>query len=237
MSTKQIISTATWSPSSSSSKVDALLNRPAFEPQAEAAARSVLDAIQKEGDKAVLRFAKKFDGSSLTAASMRVTPEEIAAAAKQVDPAFKRAARDTKKRIRAFAANGMRKNWTMKTPRGGKLGEVYTPLDRIGAYIPGGEAPLVSTALMTIAFAQKAGVKEIVACSPAGKDGAIDPYTPMSGTRTTGVPASRYGTMPAIHLRNHCVRRTDPSNLRGLCRHGSRRSRCASQSTGQTALE
>lgn len=198
MSAKLSIKTAEWAPGKSSSTVDAFLNRPAFEPQAEDAARAVLQAVQKEGDAAVIRFAKKFDGTVLKASTLRVSEQEIADAGKQVDPAFKKAARDTRKRIRAFAAQGMRKNWRMKTEGGGVLGEIYTPLDRIGAYIPGGTAPLVSTALMTIAFAAKAGVKEIVACSPAGAGGHIDPYTLYAMNLAGATEIYRIGGIQAI---------------------------------------
>ena len=192
------IQTAEWSPSRASSRVASFLNRPAFEPQAERAARTVLDAIRKEGDRAVLRYAKKFDGSVLTAKTLRVSAEEIDAASRAVDADFKRAARETRKCIRAFAAQGMRKDWRMRTSGGGSLGEQYTPLDRVGAYIPGGEAPLVSTALMTLAFAQKAGVQEIVACSPAGKDGNIDPYTLFAMQLAGATEIYRVGGIQAI---------------------------------------
>ena len=70
----------------------------------------------------------------------------------------------------------MRDNWSIKTQHGGNLGEVFIPFDRIGAYIPGGSAPLVSTALMTVTLAKIAGVKEIVACSPPTHNGRINPY-------------------------------------------------------------
>jgi histidinol dehydrogenase len=198
MSAKLSIKTAEWAPGKSSSTVDAFLNRPAFEPQAEDAARAVLQAVQKDGDAAVIRFAKNFDGTVLKPSTLRVSEQEIADAGKQVDPAFKKAARDTLKRIRAFAAQGMRKNWRMKTEGGGVLGEIYTPLDRIGAYIPSGTAPLVSTALMTIAFAAKAGVKEIVACSPAGSGGDIDPYTLYAMNLAGATEIYRIGGIQAI---------------------------------------
>lgn len=198
MSEKVSIKTASWDPQKSSPAIEVLLNRPAFEPQAEEAARLVLRAVQKEGDAAVIRFAKKFDGTVLKGSSLRVSEKKIAEAGKQVDPAFKKAARDTRRRIRAFASEGMRKNWRMKTEGGGTLGEMFTPLDRIGAYIPGGAAPLVSTALMTIAFAAKAGVKEIVACSPAGPDGNIDPYTLYAMNLAGATEIYRIGGIQAI---------------------------------------
>ena len=70
----------------------------------------------------------------------------------------------------------MRKDWTIATPKGGVLGEQFLPLERVGAYIPAGAAPLASTALMTVTLAKVAGVQEIVACTPCGKDGKVNPY-------------------------------------------------------------
>jgi histidinol dehydrogenase len=69
----------------------------------------------------------------------------------------------------------MRKDWSMPTGHGGSLGERFVPLDRVGLYIPGGAAPLASTAIMTATLAKVAGVREIVACTPCGKQKRIDP--------------------------------------------------------------
>ncbi len=168
---------ATWNPSRPAKAVLGFLDRPSFEPQAEQVAAEVLSAIRAEGDAAVARFVARFERCPLEPSQFRVTPAEIAEATRQVDPAFKRAAREADRRIARFSKAGMRKDWTMPTPRGGILGEQFRPIDRVGAYIPSGAAPLVSTALMTVTLARVAGVREIVACSPAGPDGRIDPYT------------------------------------------------------------
>ncbi|MDB4457173.1 histidinol dehydrogenase, partial [Akkermansiaceae bacterium] len=69
----------------------------------------------------------------------------------------------------------LRKNWKVKNPQGVEVGERFVPFDRVGVYVPGGKAPLVSTSLMTAGFAQAAGVPEIVAATPPGRDGLINP--------------------------------------------------------------
>jgi histidinol dehydrogenase len=107
---------------------------------------------------------------------MLIKPQEIEEAKKAVDAGFKKAAREARKRITAFSKAGMKKDWKMKSPKGGMLGEKFVPYDRVGVYIPAGEAPLASTALMTAAIAKVAGVPEIVACTPCGKDGRVNPY-------------------------------------------------------------
>jgi histidinol dehydrogenase len=173
---KDSIRIVKWSPHRENEVVTAFLNRPAFDPEAERAAREVLEAVREHGDHAVAQYAKKFDGASLTAAKFAVTREERTAAAAEVDMVFKRSAAEVHNRIARFGKAGMRKDWTIATPKGGVLGEQFLPLDRVGAYIPAGAAPLASTALMTVALAKVAGVPEIVACTPCDKSGVVNPY-------------------------------------------------------------
>ena len=73
-----------------------------------------------------------------------------------------------------FAKKSLRKNWQIKNSHGASVGEKFDPFQRVGIYIPGGTAPLVSTALMTITLAKVAGCREIVVCTPCGKDGGIN---------------------------------------------------------------
>ncbi|MBM4151956.1 MAG: histidinol dehydrogenase [Kiritimatiellaceae bacterium] len=157
-------------------KIENFLLRPPIEQGADKIASDVLLDIKKNGDRAVIKYARQFDRSSVTPASLRVTPAEISAAKKAVDTDFKKAAKEAHKRIVEFAVAGLREDWRMPAPQGGWLGEKYVALDRIGAYIPGGAAPLASTALMTLTLAQVAGVSERIACTPANADGTINPY-------------------------------------------------------------
>lgn len=157
-------------------KVEAFLERASVETAAMDAAAGILADVRKRGDQAVIAAAKKFDGSRVTAKTMRVSAAEIAAADVLVDEEFKAAAHEAHKRVSIFSEKSLRKDWTMPTPQGGVLGERFIPFDRVGAYIPGGAAPLASTALMTLTLAKVAGVKELVACSPAAKDGSMNPY-------------------------------------------------------------
>ena len=73
----------------------------------------------------------------------------------------------------------------MKNSHGAIVGEKFDPFRRVGVYIPGGQAPLVSTALMTAALAKAAGCPEIVACTPCGRDGSINPAL-LFATRAAG---------------------------------------------------
>lgn len=170
------LKTATWSPAEAPPEVTAFLSRPAIDPAAEAVARDILAEIRAEGDAAVVRYAVKFDTPEITPSRFRVADAEMEEALQSVDEDFKKQAAEADARIFAFARAGKRRDWDMVTPGGGRLGEKYMPLDRVGVYIPGGTAPLASTALMTATLARAAGVREIVACTPADREGRINPY-------------------------------------------------------------
>jgi histidinol dehydrogenase len=165
-----------WRSTCTNQVVEDFLLRPSVEDKAMEVARTVLSDIKARGDEAVLEYAHRFDGSQVALDSMRVTAEEMAAAKALVDDAFKAAAIETHKRVTAFSQRGLRDDWQMSTPQGGMLGEKFVPYDRVGAYIPGGAAPLASTALMTLTLAKVAGVKELVACSPADANNQLNPY-------------------------------------------------------------
>jgi len=168
--------TALWSTQKSSAVVSRFLARPAIDASAEKIARPILDDIRNQGNAAVIRYAQKFDTPGLKASHLKVSAKEIADAKKMVDRDFLKQAKEADKRIFAFAKAGKREDWEMETTRGGRLGEQYVPLDRVGVYIPGGTAPLASTSLMTATIARAAGVSEIVACTPADKEGKVNPF-------------------------------------------------------------
>ncbi|MEM9480548.1 MAG: histidinol dehydrogenase [Verrucomicrobiota bacterium] len=136
---------------------------------------NVLADVAKRGDKAVLELTKKFDKASLNATDLRITDAEISAAKKQATPDVRRAVAASKKNVTAFARQSLRKNWRMKNEQGATVGEIYQPFERVGVYVPGGSAPLVSTSLMTVGFAAAAKVPEIAVCTPCGPDGSINP--------------------------------------------------------------
>ena len=134
----------------------------------------VLKAVRERGDDAVLEFTAKFDGAQLTAGDLRVTDEEIDAALAATDAKTLSALEASQRNVAAFAKASLRQPWSMRNEQGAEVGEVFHPFDRVGCYVPGGTAPLVSTVLMTVAIAQAAGVPEIVVCTPCGKDGSIN---------------------------------------------------------------
>lgn len=163
-----------WVAGDENPAVEAFFRRPATAAEAEAVAREGLAAVAEGGDAAVARLTEKYNGVSLRAEEFAVGKEERMAAVREADPEFKRALTEAAGRIARFARSGMKKDWQIATPKGGVLGEVFTPLQRVGIYVPGGTAPLVSSVLMTVVPAKVAGVQEIAVCTPCGKDGKVN---------------------------------------------------------------
>jgi histidinol dehydrogenase len=189
-----------WAPGQPAPAVVAQLKRPAFDSTAENTARQVLEDIRLNGDAAVLKYITQFDGATLKLNELMVPTADLASAREIVDPDFKAAARESHKRIAAFAKAGMKKDWTTFSPKGGTLGEQFSPLDRVGVYVPGGTAPLVSTVLMTVTLAKTAGVQEIVVCTPADRNGQINPYLLFALELAGATEVYRVGGIQAIGL-------------------------------------
>jgi len=133
----------------------------------------IIAEVAGQGDKALVAYAKRFDNVVLKEKQLFVTAEELASV--KVAPSTRKAVAASLKNITAFAKNGLRKDWSMLNAEGARVGERFQPFDRVGVYVPGGKAPLVSTALMTAGFAKAAGVPEILAATPCGPDGTVNP--------------------------------------------------------------
>lgn len=144
-------------------------------PKVEKTVREIIAAVAKSGDKALLEFHEKFGGGKLRVRDLAVPPSEVAAALAGLSPAAQKALVASRNNVAAFARRSLRKSWFMRNKQGAIVGERFDPFPRIGLYIPGGSAPLISTAIMTATLAFEAGVPEIVAVTPAGPDGQIHP--------------------------------------------------------------
>ena len=137
-------------------------------PQVLATVREILAAVREKGDAALLDYTEQFGGPRLTAAELRVR------ATPRVDAATRAAVRTAHANVFAFAQKSLRRSWTMKNAQGGVVGERFDPFPRVGIYVPGGTAPLVSTAVMTCTLAQAAGCPEIVVATPSDRDGRVN---------------------------------------------------------------
>jgi histidinol dehydrogenase len=156
-----------------------------FDPVIEQRTRAILDDVLLRGDAALLEFTEKFDGAKLAAGRLAVTQAELFNASLAADESLRAAVAEAENNIANFAKKSLRKNWQMKNSHGASVGEKFDPFRRVGVYIPGGKAPLASTALMTITLAKAAGCPEIVACTPCGRDGSINPAL-LFATRAAG---------------------------------------------------
>jgi len=169
-----------------------------FDAVIEQRTRAILEDVHARGDAAVLEFTEKFDGAKLTADQLAVTQAELLAASVKADESLRGAVTEAEKNIATFAKKSMRKAWQMKNSHGASVGEKFDAFQRVGVYIPGGTAPLVSTALMTITLAKAAGCKEIVVCTPCGKDGGINAALLFAARAAGATEIYRIGGAQAI---------------------------------------
>jgi histidinol dehydrogenase len=152
-----------------------LFERSAYPEEIEKNVRKILKDVRKNGNKALCRYALEFDKVELNPDTLRVSEKEIKKAEKLVSDQNKTAINAAIDNIAKFAKKQIPKPWSF-TPRAGVIvGERFEPIDRVGVYIPGGTAPLVSTVIHTAGIAKTAGVKEIVAVTPPGVNGRILP--------------------------------------------------------------
>ena len=152
-------------------EIKPLLNRSAFDPIIDKAVAEILKNVKEKGDEAIVEYALKFDKVHLTPDTFRVNLDNIP----EINQVTLDAIKTAVKNITDFSTQKIPKNWTFSPRPSVILGEKFAPLDRVGCYIPGGTAPLISTVVHTVGIAKAAGVKEIVVVTPPGKDGKVNP--------------------------------------------------------------
>lgn len=134
--------------------------------------REICDAVRTGGDRALFDCTEKFDGVRLTPKKMKVTKEQLDAAAAKVAPELRTAIREAAKRIETYHKKQKRSGFTIKTAEG-TLGQLVRPLGSVGLYIPGGHTVYPSTVLMCAIPARVAGVQRIAAITPPRSE--LDP--------------------------------------------------------------
>jgi histidinol dehydrogenase len=146
-----------------------LHRKAAPDPAVEKTVREILEGVRLGGDRALLEFCERFGGPRLKGGhAFRVKGKP------KVDRATAAAIEEAHKNVHAFASRSLRKSWSMRNAQGAQVGERFDPFQRVGIYVPGGTAPLVSTAVMTVTLAAAAGVPEIVVTTPADASGKIN---------------------------------------------------------------
>ncbi len=144
----------------------------------------IIADVRKNGDEALYRYSKKFDGVELS--SLEVSDAEIEAAFGSVDPALIEVIGEAKKNIWSFHENQKRSGFIMTGEGGAVMGQRIIPLYRVGLYVPGGTAAYPSSVLMNCVPALIAGVKEIVMVTPPSKDGGVNPVI-LAAAKIAGV--------------------------------------------------
>ena len=176
--------------------LDLLTRRPMPEAKVCSAVEKILREVERGGDAALVRINNRFSRKKISRATLRVK-EKFRAPPGKIRAALAAAEAN----IADFAQATRPKDWSKKNRQGAGVGENFPALGRVGVYVPGGTAPLVSTALMTVVLARVAGVKEMVACTPGPvnpvlgwalrKAGATEIYQ-VGGAQA--VAAMAYGT-------------------------------------------
>lgn len=167
------------------------------------AVEAILADIEQRGDAAVREYTKRFDGIDLD--SFLVSPEEIDDAVDIVGPDFMAILEEAAANIRAYHERQVEQTWIDTFRPGVRLGAKFTPIQRVGVYVPGGTAAYPSTVLMDIIPAHVAGVPSIAVFTPPAKDGSVNPYilaaAHVAGATeiykvggAQGIAAAAYGT-------------------------------------------
>ncbi len=173
----------------------------------------ILQAIEQNGDEAIIDFTNKFDGVQFSPDQFKVDVEEIKKAAGSLGRSQSRAIKIAIHCVEDFYQRTLPVSWKGKNPHGATVGEKYYPLERVGIYVPGGNAPpLVSTVVMTAALARLAKVPQIAVFTPPGPRGSINPgllaalhycgvkeVYRIGGIQAIGAMAFGTATVPAVH--------------------------------------
>ena len=190
-----------------------LARRPAFgDPAVEERVRLIIEQVRSDGDAALCDLSRRFDGALLDPGRLEVESSEMEAACRQVSGEFMAALGQARDNILAFHRAEPGSSWFTTRPDGSVLGQLVRPIERVGIYVPGGSAPLVSCLLMTALPAQVAGVPLVVVATPPRADGSVDPHL-LVAARESGVnrvfrvggaqavAALAYGTaqVPRVH--------------------------------------
>lgn len=169
-----------------------------FDLRIEERARGIITRVAAEGDVALAEFAERFDKAHITQSQLAVTPAEQFSASVQADSDLREAVSQASRNISGFAKKSLRKDWTSKNIHGASVGEKFDPFQRVGIYIPGGTAPLVSTCLMTITLAKEAGCEEIVVCTPPRRDASVNPAVLFAAQHAGATEIYKVGGAQAI---------------------------------------
>ena len=137
----------------------------------------ILNEVREKKDMALFELTKRFDGASISAATIQVTQEEIEEAYTLVDPSLIEVIKKALVNIKAYHEKQKQYSWFDSTTQGTILGQKVTALSKVGVYVPGGKAAYPSSVLMNVIPAKVAGVEQIFMTTPPNRDGKVNPAT------------------------------------------------------------
>lgn len=143
----------------------------------EAVVAEIVEAVRKDGDKAVFSYTEQFDHFSLSADNIKVTREEIEQAYGELPAELVAVYKKSAQNIRIFHEKQLRSSWFDSRPDGTILGQRMIPIERAGVYVPGGKAAYPSSVLMNVIPARVAGVDQIIMTTPCNREGKVNPCT------------------------------------------------------------
>ncbi|HQT46440.1 MAG TPA: histidinol dehydrogenase [Acidocella sp.] len=165
--------------------LDALLSRATLEAEVGEVVRGIIAEVRAFGDEAVISYTKKFDRVDLTPETLRVSPDEIAAASGGISAQLRDALALAAARIEAFHRAQLPSDISLSDATGAKLGMRWGALDAVGIYVPGGKASYPSSVLMNAIPAKVAGVGRIAMCVPT-PGGVLNPLV-LAAAQLAGV--------------------------------------------------
>jgi len=194
------------------------LEKEIYPASALASTRRIIAAVRRDGDRALRRLTKEFDGVSV--ADFAVGGKERASARRLLTPKILRAFKRVAANIRRFNSANKAASWSADRGDGLIWGEKVSPLEAVGVYVPGGSAPLVSSVFMGVIPARLAGVKRIVVVSPPVSSGTVNPYILAAADFCGATEIYRLGgaqAIAALALGTETIPRVDkivgPGNL------------------------
>lgn len=152
----------------------------------EQAVLKIINDVEKNGDRALIKYSKKFDKAALTSKDLKVSAEEINSAYKNIEKDFIQSLRTAIKNIRSYHERQKPLEWFETMPDDVVLGLRCLPIDTVGIYVPGGRATYPSSVLMNAIPAQIAGVDRIVMVTPCGRDKKVNPYV-LAAAKELGI--------------------------------------------------
>ena len=159
-----------WSDADEAARARLLRRSAVPDPEIRAGAMRICDDVQARGTAAVVEYAERFGGGF-----RRVTPDELDAARDAIPSHVQEAIRASASAVAAYHRTQLPLSTLTEPTPGVRIERRWSPLDRVGCYVPGGKAAYPSTVVMTVVPARVAGVSEVVVASPAGPDGSVDP--------------------------------------------------------------